>query len=108
MMMEPKPLEFSDDDEYQETEFGVSFYGSIDRRRVTNRITRDALHDYCDWQIGSEARVAAFERYRVQIQEVARRLVAAHAKPNEYGGVDICTDDIRMHGGDMTWKAGPV
>jgi hypothetical protein len=86
----------------------ISFHGEIDGSPVTHRVTRDAIHDQCDWQVHEPSPEPAFLRYREPLYEVVRRKIASGAERNEFGGMDITVDDIRRFGAGFDWKAGPA
>jgi len=95
------------EEEYQASDVGISLHGLIDGEAVTHRVERSVLRDFCDLHPGQK-REDAYDRYRRQLQEVIRRMIAHDVEPNDFGGVDVTANDIRQYGNDLEWKAGPA
>jgi hypothetical protein len=77
----------------------LTFEGVVDRRRVSNRVSREALSDY----FGSDGTVSgdgdAYVARRSTIDAIAQILIARGDR-NRFGGADIDTHDVERFGQD--------
>ena len=77
----------------------VTFEAVVDRRRVSNRVSREALSDYFGSDGTSRGDAAAYVARRPTIDAIAQILIA-RGDTNRFGGADIDTNDVERYGQD--------
>ena len=74
----------------------LSFRAIIDGRSATNRVASAALQDHFESDGSRTGDEGAYLQFQETIETVARQLLA-NGKKNQFGGVDVKTDDIRVY-----------
>lgn len=77
----------------------LTFEAVVDRRRVSNRVLREALSDYFGSDGSARGDAAAYVARRSTIDGIAQILVA-RGQRNRFGGADIDINDVERYGQD--------
>lgn len=77
----------------------LTFEAVVDRHRVANRVSREALRGYFGSDGTSRGDAAAYVARRATIEGIAQILIA-RGDTNRFGGADIDTGDVERYGQD--------